>query len=131
MRALILVAVVLAVAFGPADVWAAQRALTEEAEAKVLREMAAAIPLGARVKAHTREGVRVDGTLLGVTDDAVIIKARTRLPEPAVAIAFADLARLDLHTGGGMSPGKVAGLGLAVGAGAILTLVAFFAALAD
>jgi hypothetical protein len=68
---------------------------------------------------------------MSVTDEAVIIKKKTRLPEPAVTIAFTDLARLELQTSEGMSPGKVIGIGLAAGAGAILTLFAFFAALGD
>ena len=39
-------------------------------EAKVLREMASAIPLGSRVKAQTSGGARVNGTLMSVTDEA-------------------------------------------------------------
>jgi hypothetical protein len=59
----------------------------------------------------------------------VIIKKKTRLPEPAVTVGFSELARLELQTGQGMSAGKVIGIGLAAGAGAILTLFAFFFAL--
>jgi hypothetical protein len=93
--------------------------------------MAAAIPLGSRVKAHTSDGKRVNGTLMSVSGDTVIIKKRTRLPEPAVTIPFAELSRLELQTSEGMSVGKMLGVGLAAGAGAILTLFAFAMALDD
>ena len=131
MRAIVLCAVVSAMALGPVEVWASQKTVTTDVESKALRDMAAAIPLGARVKAQTTEGTRVNGTLMSVTSDAVIIKKKTRLPEPAVTIAFAELARLELQANEGMSIGKVLGIGLAAGAGAILTLFAFVAALDD
>lgn len=131
MRALMLTMVVIAFGTGPADVWATQKTVTAEVEMKALRDMAAAIPLGSRVKAQTNGGDRVNGTLMTVTPDAVIIKRKTRLSEPAVTVAFTDLARLELQTGEGMTPAKVIGIGLAAGAGAILTLFAFFAALGD
>jgi hypothetical protein len=130
MRAILLSTLVAAIAFGPVAVWA-QRAVTTDVEAKALREMAAAIPLGSRVKAQTSGGRRVDGTLMSVTSDAVIIKKNTRVPEPAVTVPFAELARLELQRNGGLSAGKIVGIGLATGAGAILTLIAFFAALGD
>jgi hypothetical protein len=112
-------------------VWASQKAVTTEVEATALRQMATAMPVGSRVKAQTNSGARVSGTLMSVTDEAVIIKKKTRLPEPAVTVSFAELARLEMQTGEGMSAGKVIGIGLAAGAGAILTLFAFFAALGD
>jgi hypothetical protein len=68
---------------------------------------------------------------MSVSDDAVILKKRTRLPEPAVTVAFTELSSLELQTGEGMSAGKVVGIGLAAGAGAIITLIAFFAAIDD
>jgi hypothetical protein len=51
------------------------------------------------------------------------------VPEPAVSVRFTELASLELHKGEGMTAGKVVGIGLAAGAGAILTLFAFFLAL--
>src|SRR5918996_389166 len=135
MRAMLLCGLASAIALGPIDVWASahdddrgrQKVVTIEMEAKAMREMAAAIPLGSRVKAQTGEGKRFTGTLMSVTPDAVIIKKRTRLPEPAVTISFAELAGLELQVNEGMSVGKVLGVGLAAGAGAILTLFAFVA----
>ena len=131
MRAMMIAIVGAALIIGPVEVWASQQAVTTDVEAKVLREMVSAMPLGARVKAQTSGGARLSGTLMGVTGDAVIIKKKTRLPEPAVNVPFAELARIELQTGEGMNAGKVIGIGLAAGAGAILTLFAFFAALGD
>jgi hypothetical protein len=132
-------ALMSAMTLGPVDVWASppddarreQQAVTTDMEAKALRDMASAIPLGSRVKAQTTDGKRVNGTMMSVTPDAVIIKKQTRLPEPAITIPFAELARLELQVNEGMSIGKVLGVGLAAGAGAILTLFAFVAAIDD
>jgi hypothetical protein len=129
MRAMMTAIVAIALMIGPVDVWASQKTVTTEVEAQALRQMASAIPAGSRVKAQTNSGARVSGTLMNVTDEAVIIKKKTRLPEPAVTVPFAELARLEVQTGEGMSAGKVIGIGLAAGAGAILTLFAFFFAL--
>lgn len=131
MRAILLSTLVAAIALGPADVWASQKVVSMDVEARALREMAAALPLGSRIKAQTTAGRRIDGTLMSVTGDAVIIKKNTRLPEPAVTVPFAELALLELQRTGGMSAGKIIGIGLATGAGAILTLIAFFAAIGD
>ena len=120
---------IVAIAAGPGNVWASQKTVSTEVEATALRQMASAIPVGSRVKAQTDSGARVSGTLMSVTDEAVIIKKKTRLPEPAVTVRFDELARLELQTGEGMSAGKVIGIGLAAGAGAIVTLFAFFFAL--
>ena len=131
MRAIVL-CVMVALSIGPADLWASQKVVTTDVEAKALRDMASAIPLGARVKAQTSSGARISGTLMSVTTDALIIKKKTRLPEPAVTVPFAELSRLELQQqGGGMTIAKMLGVGLAAGAGAILTLFAFVAALDD
>jgi hypothetical protein len=61
-------------------------------------------------------------TLLAIDDDGVIVKRASRVPEPAVTIPFSELARLERDQKGGFSLGKALGVGLAAGAGAILTL---------
>jgi hypothetical protein len=131
MRTLVFSVLVAMFAAGPLDVWASQKSASSDREAQALKQMAAAIPLGSRVKLHTNNGKRLNGTLMSVSDDAVILKKRTRLPEPAVTVAFTELSSLELQTGEGMSAGKVVGIGLAAGAGAIITLIAFFAAIDD
>jgi hypothetical protein len=130
MRAIVF-ALVVVFAANPATLRALQQTVATDVEAKAVREMAGAIPLGSRVKAQTSAGKTINGTLLSVTDDAVIIKKRTRFPEPAITVRFAELARLERQTGAGLSPAKVIGIGLAAGAGAILTLLAFAATIGD
>ena len=93
------------------------------AEATAWKGVAAAIPLGSRVKAQTADGKRFSGTLMRVDDDAVLIKRNTRLPEPAVSIAFADLSRLERdHGNGGNNFAKAIGIAAATGAGIIITM---------
>ena len=129
MRATILFVLVTLFVVGPADLWASQRGVPTDTELQALKQMASSIPLGSRVKVQTNRDRRFTGTLMSVTDDAVVIKKRTRLPEPAVVVPFNEVASLELQTEEGMSAGKVVGIGLAAGAGAILTLFVFFLAL--
>lgn len=93
------------------------------AEATAWQDVAAAIPLGSRVKAQTVNGDRISGTLMRAGDGAVLVKKNTRLPEPAVSIAFADLSRLERdHGNGGMNFAKAVGIAVATGAGVVLTM---------
>lgn len=68
---------------------------------------------------------------MAVDDQGIVIKRESRVPEPAVAIAFADLAALQQDEAGGFSLGKALGIGLAAGVGAILTLFAIAVAIDD
>jgi hypothetical protein len=129
---MLLCALMSALVLGPVNAAAApQKTVTTDTEARALREMAAAIPLGSRVKVQTQDGKRVDGTVMSVSADALIIKKRTRVPEPAITIPLAELARLELKTNEGMSIGKAIGIGVATGASAILTMFVFASALDD
>jgi hypothetical protein len=110
---------------------AAQPRLSPEAEVAAFKEMAAGIPLGTRVVVRTKEGRRLRATLMAVEDERIVIKRDSRVPEPAVEVAFADLARLERESKGGFSFVKALGIGLAAGAGAILTLFAIAVALDD
>ena len=106
---------------------ASQKNITPALEAAAFKQMAAAIPVGSRVKLQTTSGRRMTATLMAVDDDGVIVKRASRLPEAAVTIAFSELARLERDQKSGFSLGKAIGVGLAAGAGAILTL--FFIAM--
>ena len=68
-------------------------------------------------------GHRISGTLMRAGDGAVLVKKHTRLPEPAVSIAFADLSRLERDRGnGGMNVAEALGIAVATGAGVVLTM---------
>lgn len=131
MRAFIVSLVIGCTALAPGNVWARQKPVSADVESKALREMAAAIPVGARVKAQTTDGDRINGTLMSTTDEGIVMKRRTRVPEPAITIRYDELARLELDRQDGMHPAKAIGIALAAGAGAVLTLLVIFASIGD
>jgi hypothetical protein len=101
-------------------------------EAAALRAVAAAIPLGTRVRVQTTDGRRYTATFLGSEADGVVLKRETRVPEPAMRLPFDRIAIIERDPSrGGMSLGKALGLGLAAGAGAVLSLIAFAAIVSD
>ena len=121
MRTTALVIILTILSGSMSEVLAAQSQTAVEATA--WKDVAAAIPLGSRVKLQTVEGKRISGTLMRVGYDAVLVKKNTRLPEPAVSIAFSDLSRLERdHGNGGMNVAKAIGIAAATGAGIILTM---------
>ena len=123
MRTTALVIIVTMLSGGMSGVLAAQSQAPLEAAA--WKDVAGAIPLGSRVKAQTMEGRRISGTLMQVSDGAVLVKRNTRLPEAAVSIAFTDLSRLERdHGNGGINLAKAVGIALAAGAGVMITLFA-------
>ena len=93
--------------------------------------LASAIPLGSRVKLQTKAGRRLTATLMSVSDEAVIVQRASRVPEPAMTVPFGELARLQRDERNGFSVGKAIGIGLASGAGAILTLFAIAMSIDD
>ena len=87
------------------------------------QKVAAAIPLGSKVKLQTVEGKRVSGTLMRVDDQAISVKKNGRLPEAAMVVAFESISNLERSSGsGGIGWGKAIGLGVAAGAAAIATI---------
>ena len=121
MRTTALAIILTILAGSMSEVLAAQSQTPVEATA--WQQVAAAIPLGSRVKAQTVDGKRINGTLMRVGDSDVLVKKNTRLPEPAVSIAFSDLSRLERdHGDGGINIAKALGIAVATGAGVVLTL---------
>ncbi len=109
----------------------AQEPLAPTVETAALQQLASGIPIGSRIKVRTADGRRLTATLMAADAQRIIVKRRSRVPEPAVSIAFADLSELRRDEGGGMSVGKAVGIGLAAGVGAILTLFALAIAMSD
>jgi len=121
MRTIALVIMVTILSGGMSELLAAQSQAPVEAAA--WRDVANAIPLGSRVKAQTVEGRRITGTLMQVTDLVVLVKRNSRLPEPAVSIAFADLSRLERdHGNGGINIAKAVAIAVGAGAGVVFTI---------
>lgn len=110
----------------------AQSPVDPAAEAVAMRSVVAAVPLGSRIDVRTKNGRRIAGTLMQVSADDVMIKRSTRVPEPAVAVRFADIASVErANAKGGMSLAKAIGIGVGAGAGAVLGIIAVAFLVAD
>ena len=90
-------------------------------DAATWEKVAAAIPLGSKVKVQRIDGGRVGGTLIRVDDQGVTVKKNTRLPEAPVTVSYDAITNLE-RDNGGMHWGKAIGFGAAAGAAAILTI---------
>ncbi len=120
MRSTATALIVSILALGVGETYAQQ-----QSEAVAWRQVAEAIPLGSKVKIQTTENKRVNGTLMRVDSTSVMVKRNTRHPEPAVAVTFDTIARLEHDKGGGMNIGKAMAIGFATGAGVIVTMSLF------
>ena len=120
MRSTALALIVSLHAFGATDVFA------QQGEANAWRQVAEAIPLGSRVKIQTTTGTRVNGTLMRVDGDAVMVKRNTRRPEPAVVVPFDQVSTLEREQkGDSMNIGKAIAISVATGAGIVLSMILF------
>ena len=130
MQALTSFMVILALALTPSMVLG-QQSLSTEDETAAFKKLASAIPPGTRLKIRTKDGRRLTATQMAADEHRIVVKRDARVPEPAVGIGFAELARLERAQKGGFSVGKALGIGLAAGAGAILTLFAIAVTIDD
>jgi small nuclear ribonucleoprotein (snRNP)-like protein len=94
-------------------------------EAGDWQRVAESVPLGSRVKVQTTDGHRISGTLMRVDSTALLVKQNTRYPEPAIQVAFSDVAKNERHKEGGFNVAKAIAIGVASGAGAMLTMIVF------
>jgi hypothetical protein len=53
----------------------------------------------------------------------VLVKRDTRRPEPAVAVNYQDMAKIERAKDGGTNVGKAIAVGIAAAGGAMLTMV--------
>jgi len=114
-----------------APIAGAQKEIAAAEQARALQSMAGGIPLGSRVKLQVREGRRMTATLMQVTDDAIVVQRVSRVPEAPVTVRFDEIVALQREDKSGFTVGKAVGIGLAAGAGAILTLFALMFSLSD
>ena len=85
---------------------------------------------GARVAVTMTDGKRMKGTLMMVQEDAIVVRPRTRVPEPAQTLPLAQIATIETEREGGV--GRAIAIGAAVGAGAAIgVFLALIAALSD
>jgi hypothetical protein len=80
------------------------------------------LPIGATVQVRTTDGKRQTAVLAVVDRDGITLEPKTRLPEPARRIRFAEIQQLELkENGSGIL--KSMAVGAAVGAGTFLGIL--------
>jgi hypothetical protein len=101
----------------------------ETASPAVWREFAATLQPGAAVVVRTTAGQRVKASLLQVSDEAITIQPKTRVPVPPQQVRYADIESIELQrANGGAGLARAVAIGAAVGAGAFLGLLLIFVA---
>jgi hypothetical protein len=123
----ILLAVVMAL---PASAAAASKRFTEQ-DPELLRQYAGKLPIGSVVKVRLRDGGRLKGILMAADQDGVVVKPKTRIPEPERRVPFTNLEMLELDQPSGSNAAKAAAIGVASGVGTFLGLLAVIAAAWD
>jgi hypothetical protein len=88
---------------------------------------ASRLPIGSTVKVRTTDGKRMTAVLAVVDDTGVTLQPKTRIPEPPRHVPFAQLAQIELREHGS-GAGKAAAIGVSVGVGAFLGMLAILAA---
>lgn len=88
----------------------------------LLSEYVQKLPLGSRVRVDKVDGRAVRGTLIKAGDQALVVQPRTRVPEPPIEVAFADIVAVTPEGRNG-GVGTAVGVGLLAGLGG--TLLAF------
>ena len=86
------------------------------------------LPIGSTVRVRTNDGKRITAVLAIVDDAGITIAPKTRRPEAPRHIPFEQLAQIEIKQDG-MSAGKAAAIGAAVGGGVFLAIMAVAMAL--
>jgi hypothetical protein len=95
----------------------------------VAGEFVKRLPIGTNTKLKLEDGRKLKATLMGVEDDAIVVRVNTRLPEPPLRIELSRIVDAEIDRGANL--GKAIAAGTAAGAGAALgvffLLVAIYA----
>ena len=89
----------------------------------VWRQLAQRITPGSGVRLTLVAGTRMRAVLLIADDTSIVVKRRTRVPEPERRIAYSEIEMLEADSANGIGAGKAAAIGIGAGAGAFLTLL--------
>ena len=93
---------------------------------EVWRKVAGQMAIGSQVKIRTVSGDRLTGILFAEDDEGIIVKRRTRVPEPAQRIVYGQIDSLKIDNAR-TGFGKAAGIGAGIG-GAVIAVVFLMAA---
>ena len=105
---------------------AAKPAVSDRTTA-LLADYVKQLPIGSRIRVDLADGHRLKGTLMKAGDQGLVIRARTRLPEPPIEIGLDRIAAVDLDDGN--SVGRTIGIGVVSGAGGTLAVFLILAAI--
>ena len=99
---------------------------TTPAAASWVKGYAAAIPIGSPVRVSRFDEPTIRGALVDVTDSAILVQRRTRVPEPPLTVPMQRLRSIEIERPSGNIAKSII-IGAAAGAGAALGLLAILA----
>jgi hypothetical protein len=91
-------------------------------ETQAWRDVATAFGPSEMIAIRLKDGRHVDGTLLQISEDTLVVKPRTRVPVPARTIEFSTIDSIE-RKDVGWSPGATVVTGIAIGFGAFMFVV--------
>lgn len=94
-----------------------------------VRSTAERIPAGARVRVTLTDGRQMKAVIVGVDAQDVVVRERTRIPEPPVRIPAERITSIELDQGMGF--GKALAIGVAIGVGLTFSVLAILFATLD
>jgi hypothetical protein len=97
----------------------------------IWRSVAAQVDLGSEIALGLQDGRRFRASLVGVTNDALLVQPKTRVPVPIQAVPYEEIVRME-RTRPGIGAGKAVAIGVVTGVGAFFGIMALmFAAIGD
>jgi len=102
-----------------------------QASPEIWRSVAAQVDLGSEIALRLQDGRRFRASLVGVTNDALLVQPKTRVPVPIQAVPYEEIVRME-RTRPGIGAGKAVAIGVVTGVGAFFGIMAImFAAIGD
>ena len=95
------------------------------------RTFALKLDVGTELNVRLQNGQHFTATLLEARGDALVLQPRTRRPVPVQTVSYDAIQSLERRSHHGMSGAKAAAIGVAIGVGAFLAILAIFAANVD
>jgi len=119
-----------ATAAGPRyQVYPAPRPPAADRAATLLADYVTQLPIGAPVRVTLLDGHRLRGTLMKTSPQGIVVRLRTRIPEPPVELALDRVAAVDVENGNGGSVAKSIAIGIGAGVAGVLGVFAILAAI--
>ena len=94
------------------------------AERDIWRGLAGKLDPGTTVKLRLVSGQRFKATLLQVSDEAITVQVKTRVPLAPQLVRFDDISSLEVDNGKGANLARAVAIGAATGAGAFFAFMA-------